>query len=328
MKKIILLNIFIVIFFFIILELSISFFFNITKQGISPKIIDKNLEEYSFNNPNINNEKIFGVEVYTDSKGFRISKRQFLIDQNLNDKKEIFFIGGSVTFGAGIKQEETFSGILSNTLPKFNIYNASVMGSNIENNYKILINKITKEKLEYAIINFSLDDTESKNINNFNKEKKSKTLLDKFKNNKIIFNINSFIRANSKIYVLIKNYLFDAEARYFHIAIKNYSNNENLKFLNDYLDKFSKLNNDLSKKIVFISIPYSEQLKHENCNQKLVQEKIIEDEFYKHNLKLYNLKDLFCKNKKKDLFLKFDPGHLNQNGHKLVSDFVLKEILN
>ena len=44
-----------------------------------------------------------------------------------------------------VDQSETFSGILEENHKNINIHNASVMGSNIENNFYIIKNKIKKK---------------------------------------------------------------------------------------------------------------------------------------------------------------------------------------
>ena len=59
--------------------------------------------------------------------------------------KNIYFIGGSVTFGSGVEQKNTFSGILNKKFENYNIINSSVIGSNLINNLKIL-NQIEKKK--------------------------------------------------------------------------------------------------------------------------------------------------------------------------------------
>ena len=65
-------------------------------------------------------------------------------------------MGGSVTFEK-VKQENTFTGILNKEIKDYNIINAGVVGSNLENNIEIIRTKLTKN-LKYIFINYSLDD--------------------------------------------------------------------------------------------------------------------------------------------------------------------------
>ena len=75
------------------------------------------------------------VRVYTDKNGFRISKNH-LEKQNQN----MLFIGGSVTFGPGVIADKTFVELL-NKNSDYNIKNASVFGTNLENNTEIIKDK-------------------------------------------------------------------------------------------------------------------------------------------------------------------------------------------
>ena len=44
-------------------------------------------------------------------------------------------------------------------------------------------------------------------------------------------------------------------------------------------------------------------------------------------MKLIKLKKVFCENKEKDkIFFKYDPSHLSSYGHKVVAEFLKKEL--
>lgn len=331
MKKIIFYNLLSVTIFFLLLEISIGYIFPITKQGISPNVINQNSIKPRFNFANVNKGIVFGQEVYTDSEGFRVTKEEFLNKKKPQIKEEIYFIGGSVTFGMGVTQEKTFSGLLKEDANNYNVYNASVIGSDLANNYYILKNKINNKNLKNIIINFSLDDisghTEQKKTNNLDlkNKKNSKKIIQKLKEIKILAYLNDFIKANSKIYVLLKNFIFDAEEYYYTLAAKSFEEPEKIKYLQEYLDKISTINKNLNNKIIFISIPYSKQIKNNNCYNKKNEENIIENEMKLRNIKFYNLKNLFCD--KKNLYLKFDPAHLSIEGHLEVYKFIIEELL-
>ena len=327
MKKILFYNSIIIMLLVIITEMTIGFFFPITKQGIDSKIINENLNKPKFNLPNIKNKKVFGEEVYTDKNGFRVSKDESFSEKDVGQKKEIYFVGGSVTFGNGVKQENTFSGLIAKNNKNYKIFNASVVGSDLENNYYIVEKKINKNNLKYIIINFSLDDIHNVNkINTSKKNKEKESLINKLKKNKILSNINNFIRANSKLYVVFKNLIFNAEERYYLLAKKDFLVSEKLIYLKENLDKISELNRNINNKIIFISIPYSKQVDENNCLTEQFEEKIIQREMSLRNIKFYNLKNYFCKNHK-NFYLKFDPAHLSILGHTEVYNYIQKEIL-
>ena len=74
MKKIIIINITILITLFLLIEFSLRIVVNITPQGLSKGIIDENSSQPKFNFSNIKEGKVFGKNIYTDNKGFRITK--------------------------------------------------------------------------------------------------------------------------------------------------------------------------------------------------------------------------------------------------------------
>ena len=205
MKKILFINVLVFITIIFLIEFIIRVSFEITPQGLSKGIINAS-ENPKFNYPNISNKKVFGKKVNTDERGFRISENFIKKDDTLED---IFFVGGSVTFGSGVTQSNTFSGILEKELRKHKIFNASVIGSNIENNLQIITKKINSKNLKYIFVNFSLDDIE--NLNNFrenntlNIEKNNNlSFIERIRKNKVLIYFNNFIRSKSVTYVFMK----------------------------------------------------------------------------------------------------------------------------
>ena len=154
MKKIILINIISIVSIFLFIEFSIRILSNITVHGIAEGIIDESIKP-KFNFPNVPGYKVFGKKVFTDDKGFRIVENKLNTNKSL---KKIYFIGGSVTFGSGVKQEDTFSGLFGEKNKNLDVHNASVIGSNLSNNSDILKSKIKTSNLEKVYINLSLDD--------------------------------------------------------------------------------------------------------------------------------------------------------------------------
>ena len=333
MKKILLINIIIVIFIFVFIEVFIRITTNITPQGLSKGIINTSIDPV-FNYPNINGKKVFGQKVFTDNSGYRISKKN-VVEIN---SPFIYFIGGSVTFGSGVKQEETFSGILDQKYSNYNIINASVIGSNLINNFKIL-KKTEKKRLKQVFINFSLDDLvgldqlieeanheSEKNLDNF--EEKKTNFISKLKKNKIFVLINKFVRSKSVTYVWLKGIFLNSQKSYYDHALASFKNEEKLKGLENMLFKISDLNSkEFYNKINFLIIPYSYQINDKNCNGKDYAENVIDKYFSKAKVELIKLKDVFCgaENKEK-IYLKYDPSHLSPYGHEIVANFLERRI--
>ena len=328
MKKVLFINILVLITILFLIEFFIRVSFEITPQGISKGIIDIS-KNPKFNFPNISSKKVFGKKIYTDENGFRISDNFIKKDDTLED---IFFVGGSVTFGSGVAQSNTFSGILEKELSKNKIFNASVIGSHIENNLQIIEKKINTNNIKYIFVNFSLDDIE--NLNNLRKNntldmKKNNNLsfFERMKKNKFLIYINNFIRSKSVTYVFMKGIFLNSNERYYQYALNSYNENS-INALSLIMKKYSEKNKKLKNKMIFLMIPYSFQISDENCNKSDFAETTIENKIINFDIKLIKFKEKFCNDDNKNqIFLKYDPSHLSRYGHTLVAKILKKEIV-
>ncbi len=328
MKKVLFINFLVFITILFLIEFFVRVSFDITPQGVSKGIRDETKNPI-FNFPNISNKKVFGKKVYTDENGFRVSDNFIKKDDTL---EEIFFVGGSVTFGSGVTQSNTFSGILEKELSKHKIFNASVIGSNIENNLQIIDEKINSKNLKYIFVNFALDDLD--NLNNFKKNNTQNTkknnnssFIERMRNNRVLIYINNFIRSKSVTYVFMKGIFLNSNERYYQYAINSFNEN-NINALNLIMKKYSEKNKKLKNKMIFLMIPYSFQISDKNCNKNDFAETIIENKIINSNLKLIKFKDKFCNDdNKSQIFLKYDPGHLSEYGHTLVAKILKNEIM-
>ena len=323
MKKIILYNLITIVTLLLLSEVYFKYFLKVNHQGVSRHIVNKNLDGYKFNNRNIIKKKAFGSYIFTDENGFRISKNAKKIS---NNKKNIYFIGGSVTFGNGIDEHKTVVGIIKKKLNKFNVINASVIGSNIRNNYYILKNKIDFNNVEKIFINFSIDDIENltkPDVSLVKKNDKQENLITKLKKNKWIYNINHFMRSRSATYVWIKGVFSNAEENHYLNSLSAYSDLNNLLEMNNILDKIQNLN--IKNKIVFLIIPYNFQTNKENCDNDDLPEKIIKETLKSKKFSFISLKKEFClTNNSNKLYLRYDPAHLSLLGHNVVAKYLLK----
>ena len=220
MKKIVLINLIILILLIFFTEMTFRIILSYNVQGISENLLNKKIS-YSFNQPNLNYGKAFGVKIYTDKDGFRIKK-----NQNIKKSKDILFVGGSVTFGPGIKAEKTFVELLNNQ-SNFNIKNASVFGTNLENNIEIIKNHNNLQNVNKVFINFPLDDIISNKVNLKKNETREKSIIDSFKKNKIVNYLNTLVRSKSAAYVFVKSVIVNPQKNNYLYDLNLYKN-ENL----------------------------------------------------------------------------------------------------
>jgi hypothetical protein len=310
MKKIISINILIIIFLLIFLEFFCRYILDFNVQGISSNLINQN-KSILFNNKNLKNAKAFGVKIYTDENGFRIQK-----DLKRKNAKKILFIGGSVTFGPGILAENTFVGKL-NKINKKSVENASVIGSNLENNYKLYKKFTENDKVEKIFISLGFDDLNNDQVFNL----PEKDIDKKLKNISIIKNFNKYLRAKSASYVYFKTFLADAKKNYYINELTKY---KNLKSINEAKLIFNKFM-PKKEKIFFYIIPYAEQVNMKSCKEKDIGETFFEKVLNERQFNFLSLKKEFCKYKNPEkLYLVNDPAHLSKIGHDLTFN-VLKE---
>tara|TARA_B100001063_G_scaffold244939_1_gene279150 strand:+ start:1307 stop:2278 length:972 start_codon:yes stop_codon:yes gene_type:complete len=322
MKKILFINLLGIIVLFLALEMVLRFVFSYNVQGVSDNLINTKLD-FRFNNPKLVNGKAFGETIYTDKNGFRIDSTKNSKKIDFNERQNILFVGGSVTFGAGIKAENTFVEKL-NLNSKYNVKNASVFGSNLENNLKIIKKFYKKNETKKIFINFSLDDITSDMVD-FDIESQH-SVIHKIKINSIISKIKNFLRSRSVIFTFAKGIILDPQLNFYLYDLNLYNNKELLMRQKITLQKLKKLINDKNI-IYFYSLPYAAQVRKENCFKKDIGEIIIEKNLKANNFNYISFKKDFCLNKKpKNLFLRNDPAHLSKEGHNFTFN-LLKEYI-
>lgn len=319
-KKLLLVNLLITITIITFVEIFFRFFLNVNVQGISSNLINDD-KEIIFNNINLDKAKAFGATIFTDENGYRIPKYRSKKDNN-----EIFFIGGSVTFGPAIKAEDTFVELL-NQKTNYSVKNASVFGSNLINNYKIFKNILNKNNNAKFYISLAFDDIGNEPIFNNNENLKNNTNKENWvnilKKNYIISYLSNLLRAKSATYVYLKTSITNSEINYYKNDLKKFENINNLNNASMYFDKFAEYKNQ----ITFYILPYSQQVNNLNCLNRDIAEKFFIEELNKKNLRFILFKNNFCTIKNtKTLFLKNDHAHLSKKGHEFVYKIFKSEI--
>ena len=323
MKKIILINFFVIIAIILLLEAVVRLLNIVELQGYDKQAF------YSENGiilskPN-NSFKVFGIESKTDKYGFRIPLNNF----SYNDEKNYTLVlGDSVTFGVGVEEKNTFIGILRNNSKINNLYNSAIFGYNIESYFYILKKNLQKfdNEINKIIIFLCLNDIVSYQgavLENKLKENKN-SFQTKIVKNSFALKTNIFLREKSTLFVLLKGVFTDPTKRHYESMRILYDSDKNLlEFENKLIEiKEFMIKNNLNHK--FVLLPYAYQIKN-NCKKELLipQEKILKI-FNNQNLKLKDFTYEFCKiNNKNDLFIKYDPVHLSRYGHKYLSDLVI-----
>lgn len=201
----------------------------------------------------------------------------------------------------------------------YGVKNASVIGSNIENNYKIF-KKIYKTNNDAKFyVSLAFDDISDEIIFNKSGNEKDNSIEESWvnilKKNKFTSYLNNFLRAKSATYVYLRTTLTKSEIYYYEKDLSKFNDLNVLKKANTFFDNFAEYKNQL----IFYILPYSQQVNTSNCSKKDIAEKFFIEELTKRDIKFILLKDDFClvKNTKK-LYLKNDHAHLSKKGHEFV----------
>jgi hypothetical protein len=317
MKKIFINNLLIILIFFFILEIFLKAFNLADLRGHGKELRNKqkNIETV-----------VFGKKVFIDKYGYRVSKNDFVYS---DEARKFIFIGDSVLFGSGVKNEDTFIDKLRKTNPKSLIVNAGIIGNNInEILYDIKKNDKIFSKSNFYVV-LTLDDiignTLVKNLNEGDKQKIN--VVDKLKGNFFFKKINLFLRSKSYTYLFLKGIITKPSERYFYESFNRYKSNENINYFEEKVSEINSFILKKKKRVTFIILPYEYQTRN-NCKEQflLPQNKLIKI-FKKNKISFINFTQEFCSYyKPKKLYINFDPVHLSKEGHNLVFKLLNKEI--
>ena len=330
MRKIFLFNI--VIFFIIIFSLEViaRIFHLADLTGISKNLIvvdndihknAKNVEAYAFSK-----------KVFTDSLGFRIPKKNF----NYKDKNSsVLIIGDSVSFGVGVKEQNTFVGLMRNEFKNLNFFNSSVSGYNFKDYSEVAKKNKNLLGLENILLFFTLNDISYKKTVfdteiHLSRDQVDEHIefLNKLKSNRILLKINFFLRSKSVFYMWIKGITSKPSERHFYYTYPIYKNTSSVEILTFEIEKLKKVIKDSNLKLNIIVLPYEFQTRKKNCNNDfLIPQLEVKNILNNLNINFVDCTKTFCNYEKPNtLFLKYDPVHLSPLGHEFVFNLLKKDI--
>ena len=327
MKKIIFYNI--LIFFLVIVSLEIfARILNLSPLlGISENLLDRSEEPYQ-NQFNIE-ATAFGKKVFTDSYGFRIPTSEF---KQKKENNSVLILGDSVGFGVGVNDNMTVTGLMRKEHKNLNFYNSSVVGYNLKNYYQILKKYKNIDNLKDVILFFCINDIHNSNGDsnfvNLNEKEKKFDIVWALREIKIFNKLNEFLRSKSVFYLWVKNIIHDNSKRYFMYDLKGYDNESNVLLVKNYFNDIKDITIKNNLNLYVIIIPFEFQTRSENCkgSYMLPQEKI-KKIVNKLKIKSFDYSKNFCsKTSPSKLFLKYDPSHLSEEGHKFLAQLIKKDI--
>ena len=246
------------------------------------------------------NKKTFlmGAEVTLNSKGFRGNELK-------NETKKILMLGDSMTFGWGAKNP--FPNILNKKMKNFEVINAGIGNTNTN----MQINNFFENFKEYykydlIILNFFINDFENVKItkpNIFQKYSYAYTYLSN-NINQILIRNNMKKNWNEFYSSLYNNDQIKDEIFANILKLKNYCKENNINFIIHNIPELRNLKNYQFKR-------ETDQLKNFALD---------------NDIKFINSHKNLIEFNEKDLWVSSSDPHANDKAHKIIADFLLKEL--
>ncbi len=247
----------------------------------------------------------FGEEIHTDKHGFR------KINSPEQYGKSWLFLGDSVTFGVGIEADRIFPQLIQNELERTKIWNSAVVGYSTQDYLNVTSALVpSHDDIEKVVLFFCLNDVYGNLSVNSAVSKKEVVL--------------SFLRSNSKLYLLLKNTFFDRSKTYASHDIGLYQNPgpeieqklKNIVRIKAIADK---------SKIEFLVaiLPYEYQLRVGGLTGP---QNFLSGFFAKNNIDFLDMYEDFSMFDSKDYFLYGDPMHFSRLGHEVVARKMVEEL--
>ena len=243
--------------------------------------------------------KLMGADMILDIDGFRNNKVK------RENKKKIIMLGDSMTLGWGAK--EPFSQILNDKILNYEVINAGIGNTNsVMQISNFLENYSSKYEYEIVILNFFINDFEDVKI-------KKPNFLQKY----------SFFYTylNNKINTILIKFNFKKNWQNFYSD--NYLNKDMQKKTLLRLTELKKFCDENNIKLIIHNIPELRDLN----NYKFNRETDIIKRFSKNNnIDFINSIEVLNKYEEEELWVTKEDPHANDKAHKIIADFLIKEI--
>ncbi|HEY0322594.1 MAG TPA: SGNH/GDSL hydrolase family protein [Pyrinomonadaceae bacterium] len=261
----------------------------------------------------------FGKRVYTDEFGFR------KMTSPQNYKESWLILGDSVTFGVGVETKDTYAQLLQDDHPEIRAWNTAVIGYNARN-YRDVLYHLTQGQqgitnLKRVLLFFCLNDVDLG-------QALGKDLDYQPGQNGYAETLLSFLRRNSKFYMLLKNTVSDRSKFYFNHDYQFYTGGSGnfLETMSIY-DEMNRYLQSRNIELTVVILPYEYQLRTKE-EKNLLPQKLLTAYFKEKGIQYIDAYDYFARSggDAKEDYLYADFGHFSKKGHRAVFN-LLKERL-
>lgn len=258
-----------------------------------------------------------GAKVKVDQYGFREFSAK--IDDS---KSSWLFLGDSVTMGIGVEAESTFAGIIQSSVDSSNILNPSLIGYDVGDYINVLRYFVVDQRYDLRIRHVSLfwclNDVYADVADVHMPGGKLRYLLSDFL---------SSLRVHSRLYIFMKDLLFDRSRSYFLFDKEYYMiHNEEFQEAIDRIITMRRLCQEREIKFDVILLPYEYQLRRPSPINFMPQQ-LMTSMLQAKGIEVFDpAKEAVKQNLSKELFEYGDGLHLSPAGHRYIADFVLKNL--
>jgi hypothetical protein len=272
----------------------------------------------------------FGVDVWTDSNGFRVP---FNHPQKTSNSA-LLILGDSVGFGCGVEEEKTFAGLMRKELADTTVYNSSVIGyalPDYKNVVELFLPQLPEVKKVY--LSFCVNDishVSASNIKDFLYGAPDGDTIGKIKLLPVIHDVIAYLRSRSKLYIGLKNLLTNPAQRYFYNDLALYAVNDQTfeEIMQPALDIERELE-DRGIEFTVVLAPSEPQLRSADPAVELPQRRVAEF-CRKNGIRCLNPLDWFrhYSGNPSQLYLSGDAMHFSEVGHQYYFDFLRQDFHN
>lgn len=262
-----------------------------------------------------------GVRVFTDRYGFRVPAR--FSDPKPVDSPALLILGDSVAFGSGVEEERTFAGLLRSSLPSTRIYNSAVIGYGTEDYLNVVARFLPDHKEVRTIcLVLCLNDVRHR-AHAVGRVGDTTGLPPREEDRTAAAQLDSFLRRNSELYVVLKSELTDPQQRYWRLAAEAYAEDDLDSKLRP-IAEIAEIARLLRVEFFVVIAPYEYQLRDEEVGDTTPQT-ALSAYFDRHGVRYVDALPAFHRVDlpSYELFLPGNAMHLSTAGHEVIHAIIV-----
>ena len=276
-----------------------ALFPHINYQGVQQSLFVEGKFNQTMGLASNSSGKIFGKDIRTDEHGFR------KMVQPDNYENSWLLLGDSVTFGVGIDTELIFPQLIQNEFQRIKIWNTAIVGYSTLDYLNVVDVMLRKHNdIKKVVLSFCLNDVYGNLSLNPTKNSMKEKLF-------------SFLRSNSKLYLLIKKSFFDRSKAHALYDVEHYKDGNS--DIDKHLSALTSIKSQLDESgidFLVVILPYEYQLR---VGELKAPQDLLSSFLAKHNIESNDLYGEFTELNSEAYFLYGDPMHLSLLGHKVVA---------